>query len=232
MSIATCPKFQIHLSTVVMLVLSGSSFASDQRKWALWDGAESVEAYAKRADLPAKLDIEFRENKLELVLIPGARFVMGVAPPRAPENSVVSADVVIAFGAAVIFALVTTWFKFRAPRSRLNFSLRGLLLFCVSCGVIMWGVMLREKLIARDAARYATELERYYKVRPSEMVHPMVTGVHPFYLGKYPVTQKQFESVLGRNPSLHKGPTLPVHSISLFEANLFCEALTVRLNYP
>ena len=32
----------------------------------------------------------------------------------------------------------------------------------------------------------------------------------PFWLGKYPVTQEQYESVMGKNPSRFKGPIRPV----------------------
>ena len=36
----------------------------------------------------------------------------------------------------------------------------------------------------------------------------------PFYLGKYLVTQEQWQAVMGNNPSLFKGPKNPVESVS------------------
>ena len=41
-----------------------------------------------------------------------------------------------------------------------------------------------------------------------------VTISQPFYLGKYPVTQAQWEAVMGNNPSRFKGnPNHPVESV-------------------
>lgn len=47
-----------------------------------------------------------------------------------------------------------------------------------------------------------------------------------FYLGKFEVSQVQWESVMGNNPSKFKGPNLPVENISWLEAVEFCEKLT------
>jgi len=45
----------------------------------------------------------------------------------------------------------------------------------------------------------------------------------PFYMGKYEVTQEQYEVVMGQNPSQFKGPRRPVESVSSFDAQEFCE---------
>jgi formylglycine-generating enzyme required for sulfatase activity len=45
----------------------------------------------------------------------------------------------------------------------------------------------------------------------------------PLYMGKYEVTQEQYEAVMGQNPSQFKGPRRPVESVSSFEAQEFCE---------
>lgn len=50
----------------------------------------------------------------------------------------------------------------------------------------------------------------------------------PFYLGKTEITQVQWESVMGNNPSHFKGDNLPVERVSWDEAMEFCRKLTER----
>ena len=49
-----------------------------------------------------------------------------------------------------------------------------------------------------------------------------------FYLGKYEVTQKQYEKVVGTNPSSHKGEELPVYGLTVSEALDFCRKLSEK----
>lgn len=64
-----------------------------------------------------------------------------------------------------------------------------------------------------------------------EGFEPCETPVHtqtidkPFYLGVYPITQQQYEAVMGINPSDHKGAALPVESVSYDDSCLFIEKL-------
>jgi formylglycine-generating enzyme required for sulfatase activity len=53
-----------------------------------------------------------------------------------------------------------------------------------------------------------------------------VTLTNPFELGVYEVTQEQYESVMGENPSNFKGPQNPVERVSLFNAAIFCLRLS------
>ena len=52
-----------------------------------------------------------------------------------------------------------------------------------------------------------------------------VTG---FYMGKYPVTQKEWTAVMGSNPSYFKGDNLPVHRTSWFDAVDYCNRLSQK----
>lgn len=52
--------------------------------------------------------------------------------------------------------------------------------------------------------------------------------VESFYIGKYPITQKQWEEVMGTNPSEFKGDDLPVESVSWHDAQKFIEKLNER----
>ena len=61
--------------------------------------------------------------------------------------------------------------------------------------------------------------------RNDETLHK-VTLTQPFLIGKYPVTQTQWQAVMGSNPSLHKGATLPVETVSYDDALAFCKKLS------
>ena len=51
-----------------------------------------------------------------------------------------------------------------------------------------------------------------------------VTLTKPFYLGKFELTQAQYEKVMGDNPSPNKGDDLPVHNVSWQNARDFVDA--------
>ena len=51
----------------------------------------------------------------------------------------------------------------------------------------------------------------------------------PFYLGKYLVTQEQWEAVMGNNPSLFKGPKNPVERVSWDDCQKFLGKLNAKV---
>jgi hypothetical protein len=53
-----------------------------------------------------------------------------------------------------------------------------------------------------------------------------------FYLGKYEVTQEEYEKVMGNNPSKFKGDKLPVEMVSWNDTVEFCEALNKKERIP
>ncbi len=55
-----------------------------------------------------------------------------------------------------------------------------------------------------------------------------VTIKKGFWIGKYEVTQKEFQAVMGVNPSHFKGANKPVEMISWHDAVKFCKKLTDR----
>ena len=56
-----------------------------------------------------------------------------------------------------------------------------------------------------------------------------VTISQPFYLGKYPVTQTQWEAVMGNNPSKFKDhPNHPVEHVSWHDVQAFLRKLNER----
>jgi formylglycine-generating enzyme required for sulfatase activity len=52
--------------------------------------------------------------------------------------------------------------------------------------------------------------------------------VSSFYISKYPVTQAEFEEVMGRNPSGFRGANLPVEQVSWFDAIEYCNRLSLN----
>jgi len=61
--------------------------------------------------------------------------------------------------------------------------------------------------------------------------HPVIL-TKGFYLGKYEVTQEQYEKVMGKNPSQFKGDKLPVEKVSWNDAVEFCEELNKKERIP
>lgn len=60
---------------------------------------------------------------------------------------------------------------------------------------------------------------------PDELPPHRVRITQPFYLGTTPVTQRDYETVVGTNPSSNYGPLLPVDHVSWHDANRFCKLL-------
>ncbi len=56
-----------------------------------------------------------------------------------------------------------------------------------------------------------------------------VTLSKPFYMGKYEVTQAQWEQIMGNNPGDFKGPKKPVDKVSWIECQEFLAKLNAKL---
>ncbi|MEB3825989.1 formylglycine-generating enzyme family protein, partial [Phormidium sp. CCY1219] len=52
--------------------------------------------------------------------------------------------------------------------------------------------------------------------------------VPEFFIGKYPVTQAQWQAVMGNNPSYFTGDNLPVENVFWHDAVAFCEQLSEK----
>ncbi len=57
----------------------------------------------------------------------------------------------------------------------------------------------------------------------------VVTFARPFWIGKYEVTQAQWQAVMGANPSWHKGADWPVTGVNWEDCQEFCRRLSARV---
>jgi formylglycine-generating enzyme required for sulfatase activity len=69
-----------------------------------------------------------------------------------------------------------------------------------------------------------SEAERYINENPQHRVK-----VPAFFMGKYEVTQEQYQAVTGDNPSHFKGTKRPVERVSWNDCIKFCEELSQKL---
>ena len=56
-----------------------------------------------------------------------------------------------------------------------------------------------------------------------EVLHEVI--INPFYISPYEVTQKEYQAVMGENPSYFKGEDLPVENITWYDAIEYCNRL-------
>ena len=67
------------------------------------------------------------------------------------------------------------------------------------------------------------EVGRYSDEGPQHRV-----TLQPFYMSKYPITQDQYQVIMGNNPSRFRGGRCPVETVSWHDATEFCEKLSQK----
>lgn len=67
------------------------------------------------------------------------------------------------------------------------------------------------------------------EARDDEKPQHLVRITKDFYMGQYPVTQGQWQALMGNNPSHFKGsPDLPVENVSWYDAKNFADKLSAK----
>ncbi|WP_375341956.1 formylglycine-generating enzyme family protein [Okeania sp. SIO3B5] len=67
------------------------------------------------------------------------------------------------------------------------------------------------------------EAERLNSESPQHQV-----TLQPFYISKYPITQNQYQAIMGENPSHFKGGNHPVEKVTWHNATEFCQRLSEK----
>src|SRR5471030_2866942 len=178
------------------LMLFGAVWTGEQQDksaYPLWDGQESVAEYAKKVNLPTTQTLELGNGvKLELVLIPAGKFIMGTPEPKEPTESVAIGQGILYFSAACVLGLLAVvLFRALRKRQRPKFSLRFLLILTLLASIgVYGGVRWHKTELAWQ--EYKAAKARDDAANPAEKPGHPVTLTRPFYLGKYDVTQEQY----------------------------------------
>jgi serine/threonine protein kinase len=124
--------------------------------------------------------------------------VPSVATPPAPKPSVVSGS-------------------FSQPVQTITASRNSLELDCGN------GVKLELVQVAGGSFNMGSDKTQYASANPIHWVN-----LREFLIGKYAVTQAQYQAVMGNNPSHFKGDQNPVEQVSWHDAIAFCQKLSQK----
>ena len=232
----------MRLWSFLSFTLAGAIWAGEgpaDPSYPLWDGQESVAQYAERINLPPTETLELGNGvKLELVLIPAGKFLMGTPEPEGVDEEsflkkievgiallVVSGAVLLVFLGSIILHAI--W-----KRSRPQYSLARFLALAVAAGAaLLSGMHAWYSAQALETAKleYQAAQARFAAAGSDEKPAHPVTLTKPFYLGKFEVTQEQYQQVTGQNPSNFKGQDNPVEQVSWDDAQEFCKRLSAKM---
>ena len=96
--------------------------------------------------------------------------------------------------------------------------------------VLDLGKGVKLELVLIPAGKFRMGSPETEKDRSNNETQHDVTISQPFYMGKYEVTQEQYEAVMGRNLANFKGPKNPVEVVSWDDAQEFCKKANAILS--
>jgi formylglycine-generating enzyme required for sulfatase activity len=205
----------MRLITLTFLVLAALAASAAEPTYPFWDGQETIADYAKRTGLEPTKTLNLGNGvKLELVLIPAGKFLMGTSEPESPW---IGGTVLGTAGLLALILLAVLLVRAIRKRRWPQFSLRWLILLVAVLGMAQYGGFRWWR------AAEARENFNFYESPAHE-----VSLSTPHYMGKYEVTQEEYERVMGNNPSSFKGARNPVESVLWEDAQEFCRKLSER----
>ena len=243
--VCTSPWSQFTLLMFLGGLLFAAHGAEPPAAWPLWDGHESTAKYAQRVNLPPAKTLDLGNGvKLETVLIPAGKFIMGTPEPEPVDEDgfrkkIVTGQAFLAASGGVLFVMLSV-VVIRAIRLRRR-PQYSLARFIVMMLVLSVGVLGGEhwwyssQALENARVEYQAALARYKECNGDEKTAHKVIITTPFYFGKFSVTQEQYQQVIGVNPSRFKGKDNPVEMVSWDDSQEFCKKLgqatnqTVRL---
>jgi formylglycine-generating enzyme required for sulfatase activity len=87
----------------------------------------------------------------------------------------------------------------------------------------------KDEMVFIPAGEFLMGSDSKYFTSPHELPGGHIVYLDSFFIDRYEVTEEQYRSVMGENPSHWQGSDLPVHIVNWNDAKKYCEKVGKRL---